>query len=82
MLTMTVAQIENFPKLSRKKKVLRIYCRYLGLVIMAIWEIKQAGFYVTDSNKMKSWQDEMYMSFEKLQCTLQISGTVLLKSDL
>lgn len=49
---------------------------------MAIWEIKQAELYVTDSNEMKSWQDAMYMSFEKLQCTLQISGTVLLKSDL
>lgn len=53
-----------------KKKILRIYRKYPGLMIKVIWKINQVEFYVTDRKKMKSWKGQMYISFEKLQCTL------------
>lgn len=51
---------ESFVK-SFQKKILRIYCRYLGLMIRAIWKINQVEFYVTDHKKLKSWKDQTYV---------------------
>lgn len=48
-----------------KKKILRIYCKYLGLMIKVIRRINQVEFYVTNCNKMKSWKDQMYICFLK-----------------